>query len=43
MRMRKSPPSECGPVEMLEGGITYDRQEYERLLREAFRPFVPQS
>jgi len=26
-----------------DGPITYDKQEYERLLREAFRPFVSQS
>jgi DNA polymerase elongation subunit (family B) len=37
----KVPAERVRPVEMLEGGMTYDRQEYERLLREAFRPFIP--
>ena len=37
----KLPSERVRPVEMLEGGMTYDRQEYERLLREAFRPFAP--
>jgi DNA polymerase elongation subunit (family B) len=38
----KVPAERVLPVEF-DGPITYDEQEYERLLREAFRPFVPQS
>ena len=38
----KVPAERVRPVEF-DGPITYDKQEYERLLREAFRPFVPHS
>ena len=36
----KVPAERVRPVE-LDGPMTYDSQEYERLLREALRPFVP--
>jgi DNA polymerase-2 len=39
--IRSAIPSErVRPLQMLEGGLSYDRAEYERLLREAFRAFL---
>ncbi|MBI3933570.1 MAG: hypothetical protein HY316_02695 [Acidobacteria bacterium] len=39
----KIPSERARPLQMLESGLSYDREEYERLLREAFRSFVVES
>jgi DNA polymerase-2 len=39
----KIPSERARPLQMLEGGLRYDRAEYERLLREAFRAFLADS
>ena len=39
----KIPSDRARPLQMLEEGLRYDRAEYERLLREAFRAFLVDS
>jgi DNA polymerase elongation subunit (family B) len=37
----KLPCERVRPLAMLDGTVPYDRNEYERFLRDAFRPFIP--
>ena len=36
----KIPSERARPLQMLDGGLSYDRGEYERMLREAFGAFA---
>ena len=37
----KLPCERVRPLALLDGNLSYDREEYERFLRDAFRPFIP--